>query len=224
MLIDAGLGDKQDEKAHEYFGIERASGLDRAMEQAGVRPDEIDIVLATHLHLDHAGGFTVRDAAGRLRPRFPRARYVARRGEWEDATHLHDRNRGSYRADDFLPLAEAGVLDLVGDDQTIMPGVRVQRTGGHTMHHQMVWIESGGTRAAYPADMCPTTAHVPAAWIAGVDLYPVDSLGAKQAFLKEAADGNTLVFFDHDPAIAAGYIAIEDGKPRVIAATKGPGS
>jgi len=220
MLIDAGLGDKQDEKAQEHFGIERARHLDHALAEAGVRPEEIDIVLATHLHLDHAGGFTVRDAAGRLQPRFPRARYVARRGEWEDATHLHDRNRGSYRADDFLPLAEAGVLELVGDDQTIMPGVRVQRTGGHTMHHQMVWIESRGTRAAYPADMCPTTAHVPAAWIAGVDLYPVDALFAKQAFLKEVAKGDTLVFFDHDPVLAAGYIAMENGKPRVIPAPR----
>ena len=216
MLIDAGLGDKPDEKAQEYFGIERARHLDHALAEAGVRPDEIDLVLITHLHLDHAGGCTIRDEGGRLRPRFPRARYVARRGEWQDATHLHDRNRGSYRADDFLPLAEAGVLDLVDEDQTIMPGVRVRRTGGHTMHHQMVWIESGGRRAAYPADMCPTRAHVPAAWIAGVDLHPVDSLAAKQAFLKEAANGETLVFFDHDPEVPAGFIAIEDGKPRVI--------
>ena len=81
---------------------------------------------------------------GRLRPRFPRAQYVVRRGEWEDATHPHERNRASYLADNFLPLADAGVLQLVDDDQTIMPGVTVRRTGGHTMHHQMVLIESGG--------------------------------------------------------------------------------
>ena len=143
-------------------------------------------MLATHLHFDHAGGFTVRDAAAASGRGFPRARYVVRRGEWEDATHPHERNRASYLADNFVPLAEAGVLELVDDDQTIMPGVRVQRTGGHTAHHQMVWIESGGQRAAYVADLMPTTAHLPDAWIMGFDLYPVDTLAAKKAFAREA--------------------------------------
>lgn len=206
LLIDAGLGEKLDEPTREYMGRERGLNLDRALTEAGVRPEEIDLVLATHLHLDHAGGFTVRDESGRLRPRFPRARYVARRGEWEDATHLNDRTRTSYRPDDYVPLAEAGVLELVDDDQTIIPGVRVQRTGGHTAHHQMVWIESKGQRAVYPGDLVPTLAHVPPAWIAGVDLYPVDSMRSKQAFIKEVADTGTLVLFAHDPDQAAAPI------------------
>ena len=99
LLIDAGIGDKESGTFHELYGVDRARHLDHALAEAGVAPDEIDIVLATHLHFDHAGGFTVRDAAGRLRPRFPRARYVARRGEWEEAGHPHERNRGSYRAE-----------------------------------------------------------------------------------------------------------------------------
>ncbi len=149
MLIDAGLGDKEDARFQEIYGVERGRHLDHSLAEAGIAPEDIDIVLATHLHFDHAGGFTVRDATGTLRPRFPRARYVVRRGEWEDATHPHERNRASYLADNFVPLLDAGVLELVDDDQTIMPGVRVRRTGGHTAHHQMAIIESGGRQAAY---------------------------------------------------------------------------
>jgi glyoxylase-like metal-dependent hydrolase (beta-lactamase superfamily II) len=212
MIIDAGVGDKEDAKFRDIYGIDRSRNLDHALAAAGLSVEDIDIVLATHLHFDHAGGFTVRDAAGRLRPRFPRARYVARRGEWEDATHPNERNRASYLLDNYVPLAEAGVLDLVDDDQTIMPGVRVQRTGGHTMHHQMVWMESGGKTAAYPADIMPTTAHLPPAWAMGIDSYAMDTFFAKQAFLQAAASREALVFFDHDPAVNAGHILKQDDR------------
>ena len=216
MIIDAGLGDKQNEKFIDIYGVERARNLDHTLAEAGLTPEDIDIVLATHLHFDHAGGFTMRDAAGRLRPRFPRAQYIVRRGEWEDATHPHERNRASYLFDNYVPLAEAGVLQLVDDDQTIMPGVKVRRTGGHTMHHQMVLIESGGKTAAFVADLMPTTAHVSEAWIVGYDLYPMDTLAAKKAFLKEAVEREILVFLEHDPHIAAGYIHEQDGRRTVV--------
>ncbi len=212
MLIDAGLGDKENDKFHDIYGVERARHLDHALAEAGVAPSEIDIVLATHLHFDHAGGFTVRGADGVIRPRFPRAAYVVRRGEWEDATHLHERNRASYLADNYVPLLQAGVLMLVDDDQVIMPGVKVQRTGGHTMHHQMVWLESGGKRAAYVADLIPTTAHLPDPWIMGFDLYPMDTLAAKKAFVREALARETLILFEHDPVVAAGYLMQDGGK------------
>jgi methylmalonyl-CoA epimerase len=217
MIIDAGLGDKENEKFNDIYGVERARNLDHALAEAGLRPEDIEIVLATHLHFDHAGGFTTCDASGRLHPRFPRAQYIVRRGEWEDATHPHERNRASYLLDNYVPLADAGVLQLVDDDQAIMPGVRVRRTGGHTMHHQMVVIESRGQSAAFVADMMPTTAHLGGAWIMGYDLYPMDTLGAKNAFVKEALEREMLVFFEHDPVIAAGYIKEQDGKRRVVA-------
>ena len=215
MLIDAGVGGKDSAKFQEIYGIDRARSLEVTMAEAGVAPEDIDIVLATHLHFDHAGGFTYRDAGGRLRPTFPRAQYIVRRGEWEDATHTHARNRASYLADNFVPLAEAGVLQLVDEDATIMPGVRVRRTGGHTMHHQMVVIESKGKTAAYVADLIPTTAHLPDPWIMGFDLYPVDTLTAKQRFVKEAIERDLLVFFEHDPTIAAGYIREQAGKRHI---------
>jgi methylmalonyl-CoA epimerase len=218
MIVDAGLGDKESEKFIDIYGVERARNLDHTLAEAGLAPEDIDIVLATHLHFDHAGGFTRRDPTGRLRPRFPRAQYIVRRGEWEDATHPHERNRASYLFDNYVPLAEAGVLQLVDDDLTIMPGVKVRRTGGHTMHHQMVLIESGGKTAAFVADMMPTTAHLSEPWIMGYDLYPVDTLAAKKAFLPEAIAQNMLVFFEHDPVVAAGHIREEDGKRRVVPA------
>ena len=214
MLIDAGLGDKDDAKFHEIYGVDRSRNLDITLAEAGLRPEDIDIVLASHLHFDHCGGFTYRDASGKVRPKFPRAQYVVRRGEWEDATHPHERNRASYLADNYMPLADAGVLQLVDDDQTIMPGVRVKRTGGHCMHHQVIYIESGGKTAVFAADLVPTTAHLDNPWIMGYDLYPMDTLAAKKAFFADVIDKDMLVFFEHDPAVAAGYIREDKGKRR----------
>jgi methylmalonyl-CoA epimerase len=212
MLIDAGLGDKESAKFYSMYATDRSRSLDHALAEAGVAPEDIDIVLATHLHFDHAGGFTYRDRSGAVRPRFPNARYVVRRGEWNDATKPHERNRASYLADNFVPLKEAGVIDFADEDGSIMPCVRVQRTGGHTMHHQIVWIESGADRAVFLADLMPTSAHLPDPWIMGYDLYPMDTLFAKQAFARAVAQRETLVFFEHDPAIPAAFITEQQGK------------
>ncbi len=142
--------------------------------------------------------------SGRLRPRFPRAQYIVRRGEWEDATHVHSQNTARYQPDNYRPLAEAGVLQLVDDDVTIMPGVRVKRTGGHSTHHQVVMIESGGKSAAFAADLIPTTGHVTESWIPALDLYPMDTLAAKRAFNEDAMAREVLVFFYHDPVHRGG--------------------
>jgi glyoxylase-like metal-dependent hydrolase (beta-lactamase superfamily II) len=212
MMIDGGIGDKMDAKSADIYGLDRSSSLGRSLHEAGIGAADIEIVLATHLHFDHAGGFTSRDGSGDIRPSFPRAQYVVRRGEWEDATHPHERNRASYLSENFAPLMQAGVLQLVGDDATIMPGVRVRRSGGHTMHHQVVMIESGGRTAVFAADMIPTTAHIANAWLMGYDLYPMDTLAFKKAFIAEAIEREYLIFFEHDPQIAAGYIRERDGK------------
>ncbi|HET9833437.1 MAG TPA: methylmalonyl-CoA epimerase [Vicinamibacterales bacterium] len=214
MLIDAGLGDKDDAKFHDIYGVDRSRNLDLTLAEAGLRPEDIDIVLASHLHFDHCGGFTYRAADGTIRPKFPRAQYVVRRGEWEDATHTHERNRASYLPDNYVPLADAGVLQLVDDDQTIMPGVRVKRTGGHCMHHQIIYIENGGKTAVFAADLVPTTTHLPNPWIMGYDLYPMDTLAAKKTFFADVAQKDALVFFEHDPAVAAAHIREDKGKRR----------
>ena len=215
MLIDAGIGDKMDDKSVAIYGIDRQRNLQHALSEAGLSADHIDIVLASHLHFDHAGGFTARDASGSIRPVFPRARYIARTAEWEDATHPHERNRASYLPENFVPLMTAGVLDLVPDDRAIAPGVRVVRTGGHTMHHQIVFIESGGRTAVFAADLIPTTAHIDEPWIMGYDLYPMDTLAFKRTFIREAIDREYLIFFEHDPVIPAGYIREKDRRKYV---------
>jgi glyoxylase-like metal-dependent hydrolase (beta-lactamase superfamily II) len=212
MLIDAGVGDKMDAKAADIYGFDRTRHLDHALASAGVAPDEIDIVLATHLHFDHAGGFTARLADGRLRPRFPRARYIVRRGEWDDAHQAHERNRASYLGENYDPLLEASVLVFVEGDEEVLPGVRVRRTGGHTAHHQIVEISSGGRTAVFAADLLPTTAHLPLPWIMGYDLYPMETLAFKRGFVREAIDREYLIFFEHDPSLAAGYLREKDGK------------
>ena len=212
LLIDAGAGGKMDAKSAGIYGLDRTRNLMHGLSAAGVAPADVDVVLASHLHFDHAGGFTTQDESGRLVPAFPNARYVARAGEWEDATHTHERNRASYLPENFLPLADAGVLELMHDDGPVADGIRVVRTGGHTMHHQIVFIESAGRTAVFAADLIPTTAHVDAAWIMGYDLYPMDTLAFKRAFVREAIEREYLVFFEHDPVVAAGYIRRENGR------------
>jgi len=215
LLIDAGCGDKMDAKSADIYGLERAYHLDHSLKDAGVSPEEIDLVVATHLHFDHVGGFTTRAEDGRVVPRFPRARYVVNRGEWEDASYPNERSRASYVPENFKPLAEAGVLDLVDDDAEIMTGVRLRRSGGHTRHHQVVMIESEDRTAVFVADMYPTSAHAPDVWVMAYDLYPLDTLAFKRRFAREAAEREYLLFFEHDPALAAGLLRRRDGKPAV---------
>lgn len=211
MLVDAGVGDKESEKFRDIYGIDRGRHLDHALADAGVTVEQIDVVIATHLHFDHAGGFTRRQADGSLVPRFPRARYVVAKGEWDAAVNASDRTRASYLAQNFGPLLDADVVDFVNGTETVVPGVRLQRSGGHTANHQMVWIESQGKSAVYPADIMPTSAHLADAWVMGFDLYPLESIAAKHALAREVLERQTLVLFGHDPVHAAGYLTDKDG-------------
>jgi glyoxylase-like metal-dependent hydrolase (beta-lactamase superfamily II) len=214
VLIDAGIGDKMGPKGVDIYAIDRSDTLDRSLARAGFEPADIDIVIASHLHFDHAGGFTCREN-GVVKPHFPRARYIVRRGEWDDATHPHERSRASYIDDDFVPIAEAGQLDVIDADGEVLPGISVQRTGGHNLHHQIVRITSGGRTAVFAADMIPTTAHIDDPWVMGYDLYPMDTLAFKRTFIREAIEREYVIFFEHDPVIAAGIIRETDGRRRV---------
>jgi glyoxylase-like metal-dependent hydrolase (beta-lactamase superfamily II) len=214
MIIDCGAGDKMGPKQVEIYALDRTRHLDHALAEAGLTSDSVDLALATHLHFDHFGGATTK-AGGTIRPRFSRARCLIRAAEWEDATHPHERNRASYLQEDFVPLKQAGVVDFFPGDGEIRPGVRVERTGGHTGQHQIVYLESGGRTAVFVADMIPTTAHLQDPWIMGYDLFPMDTLAFKRRFIREAIDREYLIFFEHDPMVAAGYIRERDGK-RVV--------
>ena len=211
VLIDSGIGDKMPAKLADIYAIERSRHLDHSLADAGLTADDITVVLASHLHFDHFGGSTA-EVDGKLVPRFRNARYLIRRSEWHDATHTHERNRASYLPENFLPLAEAAVVDFIEGDGEVLPGISVWETGGHCLHHQWVKIESGGRTAAFVADLIPTTAHLDEAWIMGYDLYPMDTLYYKQRFLREAIAGEYVVFFEHDPAIPAGVIREREGR------------
>ena len=212
IIIDAGCGDKMDPKLAQIYKLDRRYHLDHALADAGLGAEDIDIVVASHLHFDHVGGFTKVGKDGSIVPRFPKAKYIAHRAEWEDATHPHERNRASYLQENFVPLQDAGVLTLVDDNTEIIPGVRYRRSGGHTPNHQVVMIESAGKTAVFTADMYPTSVHIPDPWVMGYDLYPMDTLAFKRAFAKEAVERGYLLFFEHDPSMAAGYLKEKDGK------------
>ena len=182
VLIDAGCGDKMDAKRAQIYKLDRRYHLDHSLAEAGLSADDIDIVarqppaLRSRRRLHRRSARTARSCRD-----FPKAKYIAHRAEWEDATHPHERNRASYLQENFVPLKDAGVLTLVDDGAEIMPGVRYRRSGGHTPNHQVVMIESGGRTAVFTADMYPTSVHIPDPWVMGYDLYPMDTLAFKRA-------------------------------------------
>ncbi len=217
VLVDTGAGNKDDRKFREIYGIENAGSptrLEDAIRHAGFDPADVDVVLNTHLHFDHAGGDTVSEG-GVIRPAFPAARHVVQKGEWEFAHRQNERIRASYLYDNFDPIHEAGLFEFVEGDVEIVPGVRVIRTPGHTPHHQSVIVESKGETACFLADLVPTSAHVPLPWIMGYDVEPLVTLESKRSLLERARREEWLVVFEHDPEVCWGRIGREDG--RVVA-------
>jgi len=205
VLVDTGMGEGWSEKEVRMYRIDRSTTLLGGLRARGLGPEDIDVVVNTHLHFDHAGGNT-RVEGGRVVPAFPRARYVVQRGEWDDATHPHERSRASYRADDFVPVAEAGQLDLIDGEAEVAPGVRAVRVGGHTTHHQMVVVESGGETLVVPTDLLPTASHLPLPFVMGYDLFPVATLEAKRKLLDAAVEGGWRILFYHDPRTPVGRV------------------
>ena len=211
VLVDTGMGDRWGERETRMYRIDRSRTLLGSLAALGLGPEDIDVVVNTHLHFDHAGGNTrLRD--GKVVPAFPRARYVVQAGEWHDATHPHERNRATYLEETFLPLDEAGQLALVEGDAEVAPGVRVVRVGGHTAHHQIVVIEGGGRHLVIPTDILPTTSHLPLAWITGYDLYPLDTLEAKRRLLEQVVGEGWEMLFYHDTRRPVGRIRAREGR------------
>jgi glyoxylase-like metal-dependent hydrolase (beta-lactamase superfamily II) len=211
VLVDSGLGDKWGERESRQYRIDRSRTLLGELRARGLTPEDIDIVVNTHLHFDHAGGNT-QLVDGRTLPTFPNARYVVQLGEWEDATHPHERSRASYREADFVPLAEARQLDTVQGEQELAPGVRVVPVGGHTAYHQMVVVEGGGETLAIPSDLLPTASHLPLPYMTGYDLFPVGTLEAKRRLLSRASSEGWRLLFYHDPRVALGRVRQSQGR------------
>jgi glyoxylase-like metal-dependent hydrolase (beta-lactamase superfamily II) len=217
VLIDNGSGNKESDKFNDIYGIENAGSptrLETALKAAGFQPGDVDIVIDTHLHFDHAGGNTFRAEDGEIGLSFPRARYVVQQGEWEYAHWKNERIQASYLPHNFDPVEQAGRFDFVTGDVEIVPGVRVMRTPGHTPHHQSVLIESENQIACFLADVMPTSAHVPAPWIMGYDVEPLVTFESKKRLLARARDEKWLLVFEHDPLVPWGYLTDEE-KPRL---------
>ncbi len=218
VLVDTGIGNKENEKFREIYGVENEGDptrLEDAIRHAGFEPSDVDIVLDTHLHFDHAGGNTVRREDGRVEPAFPGARYVVQEGELAFAGRRNERIQASYLEANHAPVTEAGLWDLVRGEATITEGVRVLPTPGHTPHHQSVLVTSDGETACFLADVCPTTAHVPLPWIMGYDLEPLVTLESKRGLWTRALEEQWLLVFQHDPEVAWGRLDPDADRPKL---------
>jgi glyoxylase-like metal-dependent hydrolase (beta-lactamase superfamily II) len=219
VLIDTGVGNKESDKFLSIYGIENAgtpTRLEDAMRDAGFAPEDVDIVIDTHLHFDHAGGNTYRDAEGEVQLSFPRARYVVQRGEWEYAHWDNERVRASYLPDNFDPVERAGRFDFVEGEREIIPGIRVVPTPGHVPHHQSVVISSDGETACFLADLIPTAAHLPLPWIMGYDVEPLVTLESKRGILERARREDWLLVFQHDATVAWGRLDPAESRPTLL--------
>ncbi len=220
ILVDTGIGNKGDEKFHRIYGIERRPPLENSLARCGLTFSDIDIVINTHLHMDHAGGNTFlmpgpleAETRGQAMPCFPKARYIIQKGEWEAAVKPNERTRASYIQENFLPLEETGLLELIEEGELeVEKGITLLRTGGHTPFHQCVKIESDGQVALFLADLVPMVSHLHLPYIQSYDLYPLETLEVKRKLLGQAMDERWLLIFQHDPGVEAGYVIKTDGK------------
>ena len=212
VLVETGAGPKLTEKQKRNFGIDTPPALLDELARRGVRPDDVTLVVNTHLHFDHAGGNTYRDG-DRVVATFPRAAYAIQRDEWHDAVHSNERTRGSYLVDDFAPLEAAGRLELVDGAVELLPGLWVERVRGHTRGTQTVRIETGGRTLYFASDFMPDRHHLPLPWIPAQDLFPLETLEAKRTILPRAADERWTVAFTHD-APRFGRVESVDGRYR----------
>jgi glyoxylase-like metal-dependent hydrolase (beta-lactamase superfamily II) len=197
VLVETGAGPKLNDKQRRNFGVDEPPRLLDELAARGVRPDEVTLVINTHLHFDHAGGNTYRDG-DRLVPTFPRASYVFQRLEWLDALTPNERTRASYLADDFAPLEATGKLELIDEAVEILRGVRLDRIPGHTRGTQTVRVFDGRETLFFSSDFMPDRHHLPLPWIPAQDLLPLDTLAAKKVILPRAIQDRWIVGFTHD--------------------------
>jgi glyoxylase-like metal-dependent hydrolase (beta-lactamase superfamily II) len=210
ILIETGAGDKWDPKLRDIYAIE-PSRLADGLREYDLRPEDIDVVVNTHLHFDHCGGNTIEEK-GKILPAFPNARYVVQRGEFEHAKNPTERDRASYFDENYVPLESAGIVSLIEGDHTIVPGVELIVVPGHTKHMQCVKLTGGGKTAFFFADLIPTTAHLPLPWIMSYDLYPMTTLENKKRWVPQVIREGWLALFGHDANVLAAYLRERDGK------------
>lgn len=209
VLIDTGLGSKYGPKDLDIYDIELPRGLIPELRRLEIAPESVEYVINSHLHFDHIGGNTYRDLNEEIKPAFPNARYIMQKGEYEDAISTSSRTHASYNPDDIVPLQSSGQVNLIDGDVEIVPGIRSRVTGGHTKSHQIIQIESEDQKALFLADLIPTSSHLKAPYVMGYDLFPADTAAYKEKLLREAAEGNYLLIFEHSPRQKVGRVSLE---------------
>ena len=202
VLIETGIGNKLPDPMVKIYG--QPAKLLGNLEAAGISPEDIDIVINTHLHFDHCGWNTVRQG-DIVVPTFSKATYYAQQREWEHA-HSGERDGVSYLGKNYDPLVESGQMQLLPGDQEIVPGISVRVFPGHTRDMQAVIISSGGQTACYISDLIPTTAHLDLNWVMGFDLYPLQTIESRKRYYAQAIPEKWLTIFTHDPNVPWAYV------------------
>lgn len=198
ILIDTGIGSKQDEKfnaIHHHRGMQQ---LLLSLSQAGFRPEDITDVLFTHLHFDHCGGAVKKDEGDRPVHVFPLAQYWVSEAQWNLAMNPNPREKASFLKENILPLQDSGRLNLVKEEGSLFPGVDIRFFYGHTSGLMVPFIRNNDRTLVYTADLLPFAAHMPLAWVCGYDTQPLVSMQEKESFLMEAFEKHYMLYFEHD--------------------------
>lgn len=219
IAVETGVGNKLPEKLRAIYAAKQM--LPESFRAAGIRPEEVDVVINSHLHFDHCGWNTTRTEDGRIVPTFPNARYFAHRGEVEHGHLQLDRDGVSYISENYDPLIENRQMTLIdggaGHSTAIAPGISVEVFPGHTAQLMAVMIDSGGRRACYVSDLIPTSAHLNPTWVMGYDLDPITCIEQRKLFLRRAIAEHWLVLFTHDHHHPMGYLELDQrGKPKLV--------
>ena len=203
LLIETGIGSKMPERMVKIYG--QPAQLLENLSAGGIAPDDVDIVINTHLHFDHCGWNTVR-RGDRMVATFPKAKYLVQHGEWEHAQRQHERDAISYISDNYNPLISSGQMELLHGDQEIVPGIFVKIFSGHTQNMQAVIVKSGGKTACYTSDLIPTTWHLDPTWVMAFDLFPLQTIESRKRYYAEALPQQWLTMFTHDPDTPWAYV------------------
>ena len=213
ILIDPGLGDKYTEKQRKMYRIGNSPSIYESLAAIDLTPDDITMVVASHLHFDHIGACTSWKVEGeRAEPVFKNAPHYFQKGEWQDAIHANERTKAAYLKHDFMPIYEAGLIKFIDGSCRINPYIRVEITGGHTKWHQIIFIESEGKTAVFWGGIVSAVTHLQIPYTMGFDLYPVEVMEKRRELYQRAIEGNWLVCLEHDPAVRAGYLSYVENK------------
>ena len=213
ILIEAGVGPKLSDKERDIYGYEPSPGLLAALAEVGLRSEDIDLVIMSHLHFDHCGALVAPGRDGELTPLFPRAKHVVQARELQAWRHPDPRSKPSYKPENLGILEESNRLLVVDGDAAVAPGIRVRVTGGHTAAHQAVYVTDQEQTVVFTGDFLYMRAFLKVNWVSGLDLYPVESMERKVSFLQEAARERQLIWFYHETEQMLGYWTGEGFEP-----------